>query len=239
MLTHCPLKIAICDDDQMDRTRIAELTIEILKEADIAHSISVFETGNALLNTIQSGTAFHVLLLDVMMDTLDGMELASILRRNRNKTAIIFISSNREMALRGYEVSAARYLAKPIEREKLKEALLHCWHTRPTKKEILLPTAQGQQRISVSSIQFVEAFDRGSRFVLAEETVDARIKFSEAEAMLPRLSFLLCHRAYIVNIAHIRRIHAREFEMRNGARIPISKHRYDQVSKKFFEYIAD
>ena len=50
------------------------------------------------------------------------------------------MSSNREMAMRGYEVSAARYLAKP-----LREALLYCCKTFCEKKEILLPTSKDQQ----------------------------------------------------------------------------------------------
>ena len=44
------------------------------------------------------------------------MALAAALREKGDHTAIIFISSNLEMALRGYEVEAARYLAKPVDR---------------------------------------------------------------------------------------------------------------------------
>ena len=59
-----------------------------------------------------------------MMDGLNGIQLAAALRCRNNETQIIFISSNREMAMDGYEVSAARYLAKPLNPDKLKEALL-------------------------------------------------------------------------------------------------------------------
>ena len=82
----------------------------------LACSVSTYESATALLDAIQGGAQFHILLLDVMMEGLDGMELAAALRELGNSTAIIFISSNREMAMRGYEVSAARYLAKPIQR---------------------------------------------------------------------------------------------------------------------------
>lgn len=58
------------------------------------------------------------------MDSLDGIELAAALRKLGDGTAIIFISSNREMALWGYEVSTARYLAKPLQRPQLREARL-------------------------------------------------------------------------------------------------------------------
>ena len=47
----------------------------------------------------------------------------------------------------GYEVSAARYLAKPLREDQLREALLYCYKTFCEKKEILLPTTRGQRRI--------------------------------------------------------------------------------------------
>lgn len=118
------LQIAICDDDSIDRQQAADLTREIMEAEGPACSLSSYESGVALLAAIQGGAQFHILLLDVMMDGLDGMELAAALRKLGNSTAIIFISSNREMALRGYEVSAARYLAKPLREDQLREALL-------------------------------------------------------------------------------------------------------------------
>lgn len=123
------LRIAICDDESIDRRQVADLTNEIIKVEGLAYSLSSYESATALLAAIQGGTQFHILLLDVMMDGLDGMEFAAALRKLGDNTAIIFISSNREMALRGYEVSAARYLAKPLQRTQLQEALLYCYKT--------------------------------------------------------------------------------------------------------------
>lgn len=73
------------------------------------------------------------------MEHLNGMKLATSLRGQGNNSMIIFLSTNREMALQGYEVSAVRYLAKPVQREKLREALLYCCRRHLTQKEILLP----------------------------------------------------------------------------------------------------
>ena len=58
------------------------------------------------------------------------------------------------MALRGYDVSAARYLAKPLQTERLREALLYCYKTFCEKKEILLPTEKGQSKLAPSSILY-------------------------------------------------------------------------------------
>ncbi len=233
------LKIAICDDEKTYCEQITGMTRRILEKAEIPCSISVFEGGTSLLDAIHSGAFYHILLLDVVMSELDGMELAALLRSRKNPASIVFISGNLEMALRGYEVSATRFLAKPVEEKRLEEALLHCCDQWQEKKEILLPTDQGHYRTSFSEIQYVEAFDRRTRFVLAHEVVDTKLKFSEAEAMLPRRLFLQCHRAFLVNIDHIRRFRANEFELKSGVLVPISKHRYNDVSKRFFDYLAD
>lgn len=108
------LHIAVCDDEPMDCQQIADLTREIMTAEGLACFISCYDGATPLLAAIQNGTQFHILLFDVMMGDLDGIGLAAALREMGDDTAIIFISYNREMALRGYEVSAARYLAKPL-----------------------------------------------------------------------------------------------------------------------------
>ena len=233
------LKIALVDDSQSDRELIGGMVREYMDRMGTAYSLCVYSGGQALLDDIHSGKRFNLLLMDVMMGEMNGMDLAAELRRQQNKAFIVFISNNREMALRGYEVSAARYLAKPLERQKLEEALLHCYKGWQERKEILLPTDHGQYRISYSDIEFVEAFERGTKFVLVGETVDSKLKFSEVESILPRTTFIHCHRAYIVNVAHVRRLRPNTFEMRSGATVPVSKHRYGEVSRRFFDFIAD
>ena len=239
MLTDMELKIALVDDSESDREQIGGMVREYMDRLGGAYTMCVYSGGQALLDDIHSGKRFNLLLLDVMMGEMSGMDLAAELRRQQNKSFIVFISNNREMALRGYEVSAARYLTKPLVREKLEEALLHCYKCWQEKKEILLPTDHGQCRISYADIEFVEAFERGTRFVLVGETVDSKLKFSEVESMLPKPAFIHCHRAYIANVAHVRRLRPNVFEMRSGATVPVSKHRYSDVSRRFFDFIAD
>ena len=173
------------------------------------------------------------------MDEMDGMALARELRNQGNNTAIIFISISQEMARRGYRVDAVRYLVKPLDREELKEALLHCHEKWQDKKEILLPTNDGQCRISFLNIQFVEAYDRGTRFFLMDETLETKVKFSEVEAMLPKSMFLMCHRAYSVNLALTKGICQYEFRMKSGAVVPISRYRYNDVKQAFVDFLTD
>ena len=169
-------QIAVCDDEARDRERIVQMTEDLLQSERIPYSIISFASGRELLSAIQGGDRFHLLLLDVMMEEMDGMELAAAIREQQNRTSIVFISTNREMALRGYEVSAARYLAKPVEEEKLQEALIYCHNVWLEKREILLSSTKGQCRIRFSEIQYVEAFERGTRIVLVIEAIETKLK---------------------------------------------------------------
>lgn len=239
MSTDNGLKIAVVDDIEKDRLQIAEKTRDILDQAKITHSIDCYADGKSLLDDLHSGKKYNLLLLDVLMDEMDGMALAAELRKQGNQTMIVFISISQEMARRGYQVEASRYLVKPLEWEELKEALTYCYEKWQEKKEILLPTDKGYYRTSFPNIQFVEAFDRGTRFVLTDDTVETRLKISEAEAMLPNSTFIVCHRAYIVNLAHTQHISRQEFVMKNGAAVPISRLRYNEIYRKFIDCLTD
>ena len=239
MLTDKELKIAVVDDIEQDRSQIMEQTRDILCHANVAHSISCYADGKSLLDDLRSGKKYNLLLLDVLMDEMDGMALAKALRDQGDNTMIVFISISQEMARRGYQVEAARYLVKPLVREELKEAVTYCYEKWQAKKEILLPTEKGQYRTSFPNIQFVEAFDRGTRFVLTDDTVETKLKFSEVEAMLPKSTFILCHRAYIVNLALTKHISQYEFVMKNGAVVPISRLRYNEIYRMFVDRLTD
>ena len=231
------LHIAVCDDEALESQRIADLVNQIMPEEGLSCRVTSYESGADLLSAIQHGGRFQILLLDVMMEGLDGMALAAALREKGDHTAIIFISSNLEMALRGYEVEAARYLAKPVDRERLREALMFCYRTRLAQKEILLPTASGQSRILPSDLIYAETWERGVRLVLKDGREETGLKISELAAMLPERQFVFCHRTILVNLAFIQSIRYCELELRSGATLPISKYRQSEIRKQLMRYL--
>ncbi len=231
------LHIAVCDDDDPDCRQIARLAGEILDGEGFSCTISTYASSTELLDVISSGTEFSVLLLDVLMEELDGMELAARLREQKKRTAIIFISCNREMALRGYEVDALRYLAKPLDRERLREALLCFCQRQLEQRDILLPTADGQRRISLPDILFAETWGRGVRLAMTSGQVEINLKISELAAILPQREFVLCHRTILVNLSHVQSIRHCELELTTGDVLPVSKYRQRTVEGMLLRYL--
>jgi len=235
--SHSSISIAICDDEPNDLTEIESITKELLAAEKISCGISKFRDAASLLSVVEGRAAFDILLLDVMMEHLDGMELAAALRKQGNDAAIIFISINRDMALLGYEVSAVRYLAKPIQREKLQEALLYCYNKQLMQKEILLPTPEGQRRILVSDVIYIEPWERGTRLILPNEECKSNVKISKLEQMLPKDKFVFCHRTLLVNLTLVQSIRYCELTLKTGQILPVSKYRQAELKESFLRYL--
>ena len=92
-------QIAVCDDEQSDLNQAVQLTERILQEADIPCAVTAYGSGVTLLSEIQRGRHFDLLLLDVIMDMLDGMALASHLKEQAAPPDIVFISADRDMEI--------------------------------------------------------------------------------------------------------------------------------------------
>lgn len=83
-------QIAICDDDLTDRTDIEKNTQEICEEEQIYAKLFSYENSLDLLNDLKNGKKFDILLLDVFMPEVTGMEVAKYLRENNLNTSIIY-----------------------------------------------------------------------------------------------------------------------------------------------------
>lgn len=94
MLNNGQYSIAVCDDIASDREEIVRLTEAYYREEGVGFNIKAYESGTSLLAAIEGGEKFHLLILDVMMDNLDGIGLAAVLRSQRDDTTIVFVSSN-------------------------------------------------------------------------------------------------------------------------------------------------
>ena len=231
------MRIAVCDDVSQDLQTIVAMTREIAAEENIDCELESYLSSAALLDAINSGEKYSLLLLDVVMDELNGIELAAALRQARNDTDVVFISSNREMALCGYEVEAVRYLAKPLDREKLREAIRFCWRASQDKWKISLPTNRGVRRIAPSDLIYAETWGRGIRVTLSSGQEEVGLKISELEELLPGRQFVMCHRAFLVNLDHVQYLRYCELELKNGDTLPVSKYRQNVIRDRLLNYL--
>lgn len=114
--THYPLKIAICDDSEEERIILRSLLLKYLDIHNLTSVIDEYISGeNFLACDVEK---YNLVVLDVFMNELNGIETALELRKAHPGVQIIFSSTSREYAADSYDVSALHYLIKPVNEEK-------------------------------------------------------------------------------------------------------------------------
>jgi len=112
------MNILIVDDEHLARERLKDMLLAI----DPDHALREAENGLDALNQVQESVP-DVVLLDIRMPVMDGLEMAYHLSLLKQPPAVIFTTAYQDHAIRAFELQAVDYLLKPVRRDRLEAAL--------------------------------------------------------------------------------------------------------------------
>lgn len=230
------MRIAICDDDVSVTTALYTFINSAYKDIDML--IERYSSGEELLKTIKSNDkSYELLLLDIEMNGINGMQVAKEVQALLPDLYVVFITSHGEFALAGYEVSAFRFLTKPIQRGKLIEAISAVKSELLNQKAIRIKNADTEAVIKVKDIVYIEAQDKIVRVVQQTQFFSANNGIDFYARLLGGDDFYRVHRSYLINFYYVRFIDKQGIQMANGDGIPISRLRKKQFDEAFQSYV--
>lgn len=147
-----PLRVVIVDDEAPARSRMRDLLADCAQQLPLTVEGEA-ESGRAALALLAQRKA-DVVLLDVRMPEMDGIEVAQHLQKLDDPPAVIFTTAYNAYAIRAFEVHAVDYLLKPIRASRLREALLRLSSAARPKPETLRELQPGPRA-------FLSAQERG------------------------------------------------------------------------------
>ncbi|MBR3597786.1 MAG: response regulator transcription factor [Clostridia bacterium] len=218
------LRIAVCDDDFLFRKQIAEIMNRWEQKPENA-VFEIFDNGDELISAHKT-SPFDIILLDILMPLINGIETAREIRQNDKNTKIVFLTSSPEFAVESYTVKADNYLLKPVSEKALFCCLDELAEEIGNKaKTIAIKGIYNVYKLVVDDIVYVEAQNKHIVFSMLD---GSKIETTEPlhiceEKLIPNKEFFKCHRSYIVNINHIDKYTSKEIRMHNGSFIPISR----------------
>lgn len=233
------LKIAICDDDLREISRISGLLNQYQAVKEPAFKYDSFSNAIDLLEAMRRNT-YQVLFLDVLMPGINGIEAAREIRGFNEQIKIIFLTSSKEFAVESYAVEAHYYMLKPGTAEKLFPILDKIFlGARREEDALQIKTASGFTRIPFEKVEFLEVFNKKLRFYLADGSIkEIRGSLSHFEGeLLSRKKFIKVHRSYIVNMGSILTIAANQLTTCAAQTVPISRLLYPQVRETYMQYL--
>lgn len=230
------VNIAICDDENIE---IQYLTLFVKSWADskkINADISDFESAESFLSHYSENKNIDILLLDIQMSGLNGIELAKQIRIENNSMQIIFITGFSDFMAEGYDVSALHYLMKPVKEEKLFEVLDKAVSfVRTPFRTVIFPKTGGDIKIKADDIIYAEVLSHTTTLYHVNGKEEFQIRISDMEKLLGD-GFFKCHRSYIVSMKYVRRVTKSAMILESGHEIPLSRSMYDAAIQEFIRY---
>lgn len=236
------MRIAICDDEEAQRKLLAKYLHEWAGEQHLLMETVPFCDAESFLFQWEDDKEFDLLVLDIEMGHISGMELAMRLRDAGEEVPMLFITGYDSYMAQGYEVAALHYLVKPVHKEKLfavLDRLQKAQQSGKAEEKILFDAEEGSLSVAASDIWYIEAaghqcvLTTGKGFYLLKQSI------SEVKQSLESTKAIVsCHRSYLVNLQHVSAIVKGEIVMDNGSRIPVSRGNAKAVNEAFIKYYA-
>ncbi len=232
-------RLAICEDDHVILEEICRICDEILKDMGTPHQITPFSSAVDIADILEKGEAsYDLLILDIQMEQLTGMELARKLRERKNRVSIIFISGHEEYLREGYSVQPVDFLLKPPDRKKLEKALHTDLELNHRSDTVLLQKGSRGLQLVLSEILYVETCPNHSVRICQTDKEDVfPVSLANMAQLLPAQSFARCHNSYMVNLEHVRKIDRMRLRLDDGSVIPIGRKYYKDCQNTIITYM--
>ena len=231
------MRIAICDDETRGRERIRTL---LDKEFSGAQT-SEFDSGMKLIEAVKGGYRPDIVLLDIAMEGMNGMETAKSLR-SLSDVILIFVTGIKEQVFQAFDVGAFHYLVKPVDMEKLKAVLARAEKEvekrAGTSRFLYIKTAGKHRRIPVEDILYVE--NNGRKVILhtRAEKLEYYERMNHLEEVLGE-RFFRCHRGYLVALWAVSGYDNTSITVEGGEKVYLSKKKYAEFAKRYSRFAAE
>lgn len=235
------IKIALCDDVTEHVASTQQLLTEWSEQKDFSVTVDCYDNGDSLIASL-ARNHYDIILLDIIMPMLSGIDTAAEIRKTNSSVKIIFLSSSGDFGIQSYTVKASNYLLKPIEPELLFRALDELSQELSNEPETLICKSNRViQKIPLRSIEYIESQDKYvSISISGKEPVKVLEPLYQLEnRLLLSEGFYKCHRSYIVNMRYVNSFNSNEIKMFSGASVPISRKHAKTFQDTYFSYVFE
>lgn len=230
------LEIAICDDETLETSNIEKMLEDLATKVATKINIDVFYDGSTLVDYINRGKRYDLIYLDIEMEKQNGVDAARIIRKLDRNVLIIYVTSHESFAKEVFEVSAFRFITKPIDLQIFERYFIDA------KKEILGNPKYFQYqynkvsyRVPVSDIMYFQSDKRVTYIVKKTGSEKCYEKLNNIEKRLLEsdIFFYRTHQSFLINPKFVSVYSYDSMELLDGTTLTVSENRRKKVNELF------
>lgn len=232
-------KVAIVEDNPVGADNLKEMFTRYGKEAEVLFNLTVFDRVEKMLDYRRG--CFDLVMMDIDLPGMNGMEGARRLREADSMVTIIFVTNLAQFAVKGYEVSALDFLVKPVSYKNFSVKLsraVSVMRTRQDKKIVVCGKTE-KNCIGVHDILYVEV--RGHQLCFHKtdgSCVEVTGTLSALEKELHDFGFSLCNSCYLVNLKYVIKIDTLSVTLADGTKLQTSVRKRKSFLDEFTTFLG-
>lgn len=232
------LRIAIVEDDEITIRQLFDFANQYGMEQNEEIEVVIFHDGIEILTGYEP--IYDIILLDIEMPQINGMDAAEQIRQNDDDVVLVFITNMVQYAIRGYSVRALDFVVKPVNYYifslKLTRAISRV-RKRKSGKTILLELIDGMKRLDTKQIYYIEIQNRMLHYHTEEGEYKVRGTMQSVEKELKDFQFVKCNYWYLVNLHHVSEIR-KDIALVAGNELEISRRNKKSFIQAVTSYVG-
>lgn len=234
--------IAICDDEITFTSEVENLVVSVGEKYNKTVKTDIFFSGNLLVNHIKNGRHYDMIYLDIEMDGKNGVDTAHEIRLYDPNVLIIYVTNHESFAKEAFEVSAFRFLVKPINYEIFERYFLSAMKVVGCNAVFYeYQYNKVHYKVEINDIMYFQS-DRRVTYIITKKNISKCYeKISNIEKRLQRYNviFLRTHQSFLVNPDYIDTYMYDSVKLTDGSVISISIKRRKEVGEEYCRYKGD
>lgn len=231
------MRIAIVEDEAQQREQLHTYIQQYAGETGQSFEVVLFSNGADLLKDYTP--QYDIILLDIEMPGLNGMEAAGRLRSMDGDVVLMFVTNMAQYAINGYAVGALDFVLKQVNYYTFTVRLARAIRRARQRKngQILLTLPDCVRRLDTQQIHYVEVQNRMLHYHTELGEFVLRGTMQSAEKELSRYHFVRCNHWYLVNLSHVAEVR-RDMVVVAGAELEISRRNRTAFLTALTEYVG-